>query len=171
MPSASTAVAVNDQPSRQALQAATASKPNRVTGKLAEAIDIMIEAGAMWDAAAVQAGLTVRSMRLAMQRPHVIAYLKQRREVFRVNASAGNIHRLLKLAVQEDNKAAAVTAIKAMEQIGEVEAASGIRTSLPGLQIVIVQGVAGGAVPGAIDVTTSRPNRVLDGRSNDINDL
>lgn len=130
------------EPSRQAIQAKTASKPMKVTGKLALAIDAMIEEGKPWDEAATQAGLTVRSMRLAMQRPHVIAYLKARREVFRVNASAGNIHRLLKLADQDDNKAAAVSAIKAIEQIGEVEAATGHRSSLPGLQIVIVQSPA-----------------------------
>lgn len=131
-----------EQPSRQALQAATASKPNRVTGKLAEAIDLMIETGSTWDKAATQAGLTVRTMRLALQRPHVIAYLKARREVFRVNACAGNIHRLVKVADSDRNAMAVVAAVKAMEQIGELEAATGGRSALPGLQIVIIQSPA-----------------------------
>lgn len=130
------------EPSRQAIQAKTASKPNRVTGKLAIAIDLMIEEGMSWDKAGPQAGLSVRTMRLALQRPHVIAHLKARREVFRVNASAANIHRLIRLADQEDNKAAAVSAIKAIEQIGEVEAAVGGQRSLPGLQIVVIQASA-----------------------------
>lgn len=129
-----------DQPSRQAIQAKTASKPSRVTGKLAEAIDIMIEAGQSWDKAAVQAGLTVRTMRLAMQRPHVITYLKARREVFRVNACAGNIHRLVKVADSDKNAMAVVAAVKAMEQIGVDEQGNRGVMSLPGLQIVIVQG-------------------------------
>jgi hypothetical protein len=79
-------------------------------------------------------------MRLALQRPHVIAYLKQRREVFRVNACAGNIHRLAKVAESSGNAMAVVQAVKAMEQIGENEAQSGGRSALPGLQIVVIQG-------------------------------
>lgn len=145
------ALTTNPQPSRQAIQAKTASKPSRVTGKLADAIDLMIEEGKDWDKAALQAGLTVRTMRLAMQRPHVVTYLKARREVFRVNASAANIHRLVRLADQEENKAAAVSAIKAMEQIGESEDSQRTAKYLPGLQIVIVQG--GAAQAPMIDVS------------------
>jgi hypothetical protein len=127
------------QPSRQAIQAQTASKPMRVTGKLAEAIDLMIEEGLLWDKAALQAGLTVRSMRLAMQRPHVIAYLKRRRDVFRTSACAANIHRLVEMRDQDDNKMASVTAIKVMEQIGNQQGFEGIGQSVrPGVVIQIL---------------------------------
>src|SRR5258708_3614268 len=123
MPSTSVAISTVNQP----LSAPPAKREHgntRIPRNIAAAIDVMIETGKPWDEAATQSNVTVRTMRLALQRPHVIAYLKARREVFRVNASAGNIHRLLKLADQEDNKAAAVSAIKAIEQIGEIEAAT-----------------------------------------------
>lgn len=138
MPSTSVAVSTAHQPA----STPPAKLPHgntRIPRNIAAAIDVMIEEGKPWNEAAEQSNVSVRTMRLAMQRPHVISYLKARREVFRVNACAGNIHRLAKLADQEDNKAAAVSAIKAMEQIGENEAATGGRIGLPGLQIVIVQ--------------------------------
>jgi hypothetical protein len=139
MPSTSVTVPGDAQPSYQAIAAKTASAPGKVTGKLASAIDIMIEEGQPWDKAAVKAGLTVRAMRLAIQRPHVVAYLKARREVFRVNASAGNIHRLVKMRDQDENKMAVVQAIKTLEQIGDEQQANGRVSAMPGLQIVIVQ--------------------------------
>lgn len=107
------------QPTRQAIEAKTRSKPGKVTGKLAQAIDLMIEEGLLWDKAALQVGLTVRSMRLAMQRPHVIAHVKAAREVFRTHASTANIRRLVDLRDQNDNKAAAVSAIKVLEQLDD----------------------------------------------------
>ncbi|BEV44405.1 hypothetical protein [Afipia carboxidovorans] len=128
------------QPSRQAIQAKTASKPGRVTGKLAVAINLMIEEGTPWDKAATQAGLTVRSMRLAMQRPHVIQHIKVQREVFRAHACAGNIHRLVEMRDQDENKMAVVTAIKTLEQIGEAATVSGGANVSPGLVIVIQNG-------------------------------
>lgn len=128
------------QPSRQTISARTASAPGKVTGKLAVAIDIMIEDGEHWNKAAVKAGLTVRAMRLALNRPHVVSYLKAKREVFRVHASTANIHRLVQMRDQDENKMAAVTAIKALEQIGESEQVGRSASALPGLQIVIVQG-------------------------------
>jgi hypothetical protein len=149
------------QPSRQAIQAATASKPHRVTGNLAIAIDLMIEHGLMWDKAGLQAGLTVRTMRLAMQRPHVVAYIKAKREVFRVHASAGNIHRLVEMRDQDENKMAVVTAIKALEQLGDDPQSQRAANSLPGLQIVIVQGGSAAPIvdvtPGAIDARLTQP--------------
>lgn len=128
------------RPSRQAIAAKAASKPGKVTGKLAIAIDYMIEEGLHWDKAAAKAELHVRTMRLALQRPHVVSYLKAKREVFRVHASTANIHRLVEMRDQDENKMAAVTAIKALEQIGESEQVSRGSQALPGLQIVIVQG-------------------------------
>jgi len=126
------------QPSRQAIQAETASKPGKVTGKLAIAIDLMIEDGISWDKAALQAGLTVRSMRLALERPHVIKHLKQRRDVFRTSVCASNIHRLAKIRDAAENMPA-VNAIKELERLGEDNrVGSGSGMVPPGITIVVV---------------------------------
>lgn len=158
MPSQSSAVAVDAQPNRQAIAARTASAPGKVTGKLAAAIDFMIEEGLPWDKAAVKAELTVRAMRLALNRPHVVSYLKAKREVFRVHASTANIQRLVQMRDQDENKMAAVTAIKALEQIGESEQVSRGSQALPGLQIVIVQGAV---------VPTDKPMITVNADAND----
>jgi hypothetical protein len=60
----------------------------------------------------------------------------------RVSGRARRIHRLESIQEQDDNKQASVNAIRALELMGADEATAGGRTSLPGLQIVIVQGSA-----------------------------
>lgn len=157
MPSASTALASNAQPTRQSVEVKTRSAPNRVTGKLSLAIDLMIEQGLTWDKAAIQVKLTVRSMRLAMQRPHVIRFLRERREVFRSHASAGNIRRLVQMRDQDENKMAVVQAIKALEQIGEDQSATRGVASSPGMVIVVVKQGAD-----AIEVIPSTPMRTIE---------
>lgn len=138
MQSQSTALSMTDQPA----SAAPAKRPHgntRIPRNIAAAINVMIEEGKPWDEAAQQSNVTVRTMRLALNRPHVVSYLKAKREVFRVHASTANIHRLVEMRDQDENKMAAVTAIKALEQIGESEQVSRGSQALPGLQIVIVQ--------------------------------
>jgi hypothetical protein len=141
MQATSTAVTAQDdkQPSRQAIEAKTRSKPGAVTGKIAAAIDHMIEDGMLWDKAALHVGLTVRAMRLAMQKPHVVAFIKTKREVFRVHASSANIRKLVDLRDQTENKAAAVSAIKVLEQMGDETARGGIagRDVSPGFVIQV----------------------------------
>lgn len=145
---------------RQAAQAKTASKPLAVTGKLKQAVDLMIETGAHWDDAAVQAGLTVRTMRLALERPHVLAHLKAAREVFRVRASAANIHRLTQIRDAADNMPA-VNAIKALEQMSDEPGANPAAVRAPGVVIVI-----GGPIE-RHNVGVSVDSKVIDARNTD----
>lgn len=140
----STEVATTPQPSRQAIQAKTASKPRRVTGKLKTAIDLMVfgdEAATVyaWDEAARQAGLTVRTMRLALERQHVRRYLKDQQEVFRAAICAANPRRLAQIRDQDDNRSAAVKAIQVLEQRDTDPATASARTHMPGVVIVIGQ--------------------------------
>lgn len=130
------------EPTRQAIEARTRSKPGRVTGKLAEAITLMVETGARWDDAAQQVGLTARTMRLALDRPHVIAFLRARKQVFREAASTANIKRLCEIRDAANNMPA-VQAIKLLEQIPD-ENASSARGIQPGfvVQILNVQSPA-----------------------------
>ena len=88
---------------------------NGVSGRLKAALDDMVENGTSWDAAALKANLTVRAMRLALKRPVVLKYLRQERHVLLARMSPQNLHALAKLRDQEDNKAAAVSAARALE--------------------------------------------------------
>ncbi len=47
-----------------------------IKGRLQQALDLILWQGKSWDDAATEAGLTTRSMRLAMARPNVIKYLR-----------------------------------------------------------------------------------------------
>ncbi len=125
-------------PSRQAVQARTASKPGKVTGKLKAACDAIVHEAKPWNEAAVQAGLTVRSMRLALERPHVLAYLRTAKEVLRQSLCAANPRRLAELRDQSANPAAAVRAAVALEQLVGGVAAPGSAVQAPGLVIVVM---------------------------------
>jgi hypothetical protein len=151
--------------------------PNGVSGRLKIALDLMTWEGLQWDEAALKANLTVRAMRLALKRPHVLKYLRAERGVLLASASGQNLHALARLRDQEENKAAAVQAARtleglASEQFGPVSrgigggARAGYLIDLsddqsPGVVIQIINSPAPQQQPGEmIDVT---PNPV-DGR-------
>lgn len=123
--------------SHQALSAKTKSKPGRVTGKLRDACDAIVHEGMSWDKAAVKAGLTVRTMRLALERPHVLRHLREQKEVLRLSLVAQNPRRLAQLRDQDENKSAAVNAARALENTGDDQNAPGARPMTPGLTIII----------------------------------
>jgi len=103
----------------------------------------MIEEALDWDKAAVQAGLTVRSMRLALERPHVVAYLKAAKDVFRARISAANIHHLAKIRDKSGNAMAQLGAIKQLEADERNSTAGSSASQSPG---VVVQIITGGPV-------------------------
>jgi hypothetical protein len=131
------------------------TKPDRrkpLSNQLKAALDSMVEEGLMWDEAAVKQGMHVRSMRLALKRPHVIAYLRNARQVFLASVGAGNLRRLAQLRDQDDNRNAAVAAARTIEgiitetggspnSIGTGRAGYVIDLTEPGLQIVITERV------------------------------
>jgi hypothetical protein len=128
-----------------------------ITGRLKQALDLMIWQAMPWDQAAREVGMTVRNMRLSMNKPHVLAYLRRERGVRLVSGSAKNLARLEELRDQSDNITGAVQAAKTLEQMtSEAVGAPGAGpngqpragwlidlsggSTQPGLQIVIVQG-------------------------------
>lgn len=121
-------------PSRQPL--ATDRKPPalKVTGKVAQAITLMIQEGMPWDQAATAVGMPVRTMRRAIAKPHVLKYMKVEREVFRDHICAANIHRLAAIRDHKPNMPA-VNAILALER-REDERAQQQRQAVPGFVIV-----------------------------------
>jgi hypothetical protein len=151
-PKGSTMTTDDDKPSRELTtqQRATAgrSKRNGVSGRLKEALDLMVWQGMDWDKAAVKAGLTTRSMRLAMNRPHVLAYLRRERGVRLVSGSTKNLARLEELRDQDNNITGAVQAARTIETITS-EAVGGPRTI----------GISGGPRAGyVIDLSDDGPS-------------
>jgi hypothetical protein len=113
----------------------------RIGGRLKQALDLMV-----WgdgerryfpdNEAAAIAGLHVLTIRSALQRPHVLAYYKQQREVLRARESPANIHRLCEIRDAADNMPA-VNAIRALEQLGD-EQTNKPHAPSPGISIRIV---------------------------------
>ena len=56
--------------------ARNSTPPLRITKRVKDAINAMVIDKARWDDAAVAVGLSTRAMRLALEKPHVIAYLR-----------------------------------------------------------------------------------------------
>ncbi len=118
------------------------SLPRRVTGRLKLACDLMIWGGANglaldWDAAARQVGLRTRTMRVAIQKPHVRTYLNEQRRALLVCASAQNISRAVAIRDQDANRMAALGAIKLLEGGADPRTDNGPVTT-PGVCIQIV---------------------------------
>jgi predicted DNA-binding protein (UPF0251 family) len=125
-----------------ALKPAKPHGNTRISREIAEAITLMVEEGLAWDQAAAKVNIHVRTMRLALEKPHVIRFLKDKRDVFRENVSAANIHRARAIRDQDDNKMAAIQAMRFIEQLGE-EQGSGPGARMPaGLTIVIAPGAS-----------------------------
>jgi hypothetical protein len=102
---------------------ATRSRAGRVTGKLKRACDLMVwgKPGDKngkplgWKSAAEEVGFRTCSMRKALERPHVRAYLAAQKVVWRDQASADTFHRVLELRNQDDNRMAALHAARYLE--------------------------------------------------------
>src|SRR6516164_3589392 len=92
--------------------------PLRITKRVKDAIHAMVVDKQRWDDAARSVGLTARHMRLALEKPHVIAYLRKQLDVSRGARQVANYHRLCEIADAENNMPA-VNAIKALEMIGD----------------------------------------------------
>src|SRR5271166_2934555 len=75
----------------------------RMPAKLQIALKQIIWEGSDLQAAAKAAALTTHTVRCALNRPHVIAWMKQEREVFRAYVSAQNIHRAVEIRDAADN--------------------------------------------------------------------
>lgn len=130
------------QPTRQQLAARDRSAPGKVTGKLKTAIDAMVWRGLKRDEAAATAGLTDHGLYVALSRPHVRAYYLSQCEVLRTSGRARRIHRLEQIAEQDDNKQAAVNAIKALDYQEDQQAAARQTQTTPGFVIVVQQPAA-----------------------------
>lgn len=125
-----------------------------IAPRLKAALDAMIWEGKDWNTAAQEATFTVSAMRKALQRAHVIQYLKEQREVFRAAINARNFHRLAEIRDQDDNRNAAVRAIQVLERHDD-DAGRGTAARQPGPVLVIV--AEGARVMGDQSIIDAKP--------------
>lgn len=91
------------------------SAPQRVTGRLKQALDAMVWKGLPRDQAAESAGMRPHSLYKALRRPPVLAYYLNEIGVLRSSERAKNIHTLAEVRDQTENQMARVAAVKQLE--------------------------------------------------------
>jgi hypothetical protein len=124
-------------PTRQALAIEGRSRRLKVSGKLARAIDYMLE-GARRPEAAQRAGLSDHGLRAALRKPHVRQHYREQLEVMRESERPRNILRAAEIRDQDRNLTASVAAIKVLEGMDEERVTpAGMRATTPGVVIVI----------------------------------
>ena len=122
----------------QSSKSPTDTRVNRIQGKLKATLDVMV-----WDAlelvdACRQTGFSPAAMRNALQRPHVLAYLRNERQVLRASLSPRNLHRLAEIRDAADNMPA-VQAIRLLEELGDEQLQRNTGTThQPGVTIRVI---------------------------------
>lgn len=106
------------------------SKPRRVTGALKDALDAIVFEGAEMDAAARRANITTRAVRLAMEKPHVLAYVRAQRALLTSEVHASNVHHLKKLRSDSPNQLARLGAVREIENIVEGRRSNGVAVNV-----------------------------------------
>lgn len=108
---------IDDRP--PAATGKTEPKPAKITAKVRAAISIMVWEGLKRADAAAKAGLKDNSLYVALRKPDVRALYVSECETLRLSGRARRIHRLDQLAEQDENRNAAVAAIKAAEGLND----------------------------------------------------
>lgn len=139
-----------------------------VTRNVAKAIRLMIEEGLTYQQAAEAVGMHVRPMRTALEKPHVLAYMRQQRQVFRASINASNDLRLAKVRDNSGNALAIVQAVRTLEGM-DTDAQQSVagRAQVAGFVIVLREGQA--PQPLTINATDVQVARRDDGNANDYN--
>lgn len=112
-------------------------KSERITAKVRTAVEAMVWQGLHRREAAETAGLAEHSLYQALRKPLVRRFYLAELEVLRTSERARNIHALTGVRDQTENKMATVAAVKALEQLDDSPTSTGIRSSAPGVTIVI----------------------------------
>ena len=124
------------------------------------ALDAMVFDCKTDNEAAVETGLTISAIRIALKQPATRSYYREQLQVLRERESAANIHALVEVRDQKTNQMARVQAVKALEQISDDAPAARGSVSLPGLVIVVNTGAPDGSK--LLDLV---PERVSDSAS------
>lgn len=137
-------------------------KPKRelkVTRVVKAAIDAMVWQGMKREDAAQAAGMKDNSLYVALRRPEVKAYYLDQCEVLRTSGKARRIHRLEQMVEQDDNKAAVVNAVLALERLGDSQLNGNAGQSVtPGVVIQIIGNASVQSVP---DTRLTQPEPLI----------
>lgn len=148
---------------------APSDKRQRILPKLAKALIEMVDGGRPIHEAAQIAGMSTHAVREAFNKPHVIQFVRKRKQMLRESISARNITRLAEIRDKADNMPA-VQAIKLLEEMGDDRAGSSAPISQPGVTIVI-NGLASNATVIDAQANERQPvmqdDRTLDLKAND----
>lgn len=107
-------------------------------GKTKRFLDRMVWEGLYWDDAARAEGMNVASARKALARPHVQRYVREQRQVFRASVSAQNISRAVEIRDQDENRTAAIQAIKYLDGLDDRDSTNAAGKSVtPGVVVQI----------------------------------
>jgi hypothetical protein len=110
----------------------------RLSAKLQQALDAMVWEGLSFAEAARSANMNAASMRKALERNHVQAYLRQQRQVFRASLVDEATFRMRALSRQDENKAAAFSATSKLMSESDQEHSSSNQRHAPGLVVQII---------------------------------
>lgn len=113
---------------------------NRLTAKVKQAVELMVWSGKPFDQAAAEVGLTTRAMRLALAKPHVMAFYRSEMQVLRSAEHPRSIHRLAQIRDKADNMPAVVAAKHLLET--EQTNNNNSNATSPGVTIRIVNQTA-----------------------------
>ena len=126
----------------------------RIPEKVRHAITAMVEEGLDFVSAGKQHGVTAQMMRRWLDRAEAIAFLRQARSRFRQSACAANEAYLVAIR-SGDNSAAAVHAIRTLEQLADNELAR--PSNVPDARGVTIRIVNVAPQPALIDITPRPP--------------
>ena len=133
------AIPASDEPlTNRQLARRNATAINRVTGRLRDALRLMVWERMRDNEAACQAGITVTALRDALRKPHVLGWYREQLQVLRARERPANIHALVDVRDQQINQMARVQAVKALEQLDTEHQTTGSKAHSPGF-VVIVQ--------------------------------
>jgi hypothetical protein len=104
-----------------------------------EIVRLMIEEGMSWQKAADAVGLSRRRAKKAIEKPHVVAYRRERRKAFLDLACMRVPFKLMEL-MESDNAAAAVRATLALEELNQQSRAEPMRRISTGGIVIVLGG-------------------------------
>ena len=128
------------------------SRPaNRLTAKVKQAVELMVWHGKPFDEAAAEVGLTTRAMRLALAKPHVMAFYRAEMQVLRSSHEPRSIIRLAEIRDAANNMPAVQAAKHLLER--DQPNTSSSNAASPGVTIRILNQTAVLTAPAADDVS------------------
>jgi hypothetical protein len=113
-----------------------------------KAIELMVWEGHRRDDAAKAVGMLPKSLYNAFRKHHVRQHYREQLQVLRTSEMARNIHALIRIRDQDENKMAAIAAVKALEKMGDDDMPPAVsRQVAPGVVVVIEAAPQGGPRP------------------------